>query len=224
MKWLTLAGALAFVACGPLDDDALDGGADAAASCEDVICGGSAHCEAGACVCNEGLERRGSDCVPAGPTVPADRTEALVCARWASEHVTVEPELDLPPGASACTPATLRPEGQDNAIRRTNLYRWLAGLGEVTYAPDLLAGVQACAVVMNQLGTLDHDPPAETPCYDPVQSAGRSNLAQGASMAGSVDLYVGDRGVASSGTGAGCWSRVWGPPPSRAATPSRAWM
>ncbi|MCB9544411.1 MAG: hypothetical protein H6706_00785 [Myxococcales bacterium] len=200
MKWTAWIGALALTACLPLDEDATDGGAgDAAASCADVICGGSARCEAGACVCNAGLERRGSDCVPAGPAVPADRTEALVCARWESEHRDVAPELDLPAGADACTPADLRPEGQDNAIRRTNLFRWLVGLAEVAYAPALLDGVQACAVVMNQLGTLSHDPPPGTRCYDPIQSAGQSNLAQGTGMADSVDLYVGDRGVDSLG-------------------------
>lgn len=201
-KWMLLA--LALTACddagGGGDGGALDAMVDMALSCDDVICGGNATCEAGVCVCNPGLVAEGDDCVEPGPEplpVPSDRTEAAVCAYWAQEHVDVTPEIT--PNDGMCAATTLEPGAQDNAVRRTNLYRWLVGLPPVAYDPELLAGVQACAVVLDALGRLDHNPPAATPCYDPIQAAGRSNLAQGGTMAGSVDLYVDDGGVDSLG-------------------------
>ncbi|MGK0362920.1 MAG: hypothetical protein ACI9U2_005242 [Bradymonadia bacterium] len=188
--------------CEPSDGDATDAGpqADAAISCDDVICGGNAHCEAGVCVCNEGLVADGDECVEAEPPplpTPADRTEAAVCAYWAQEHVDVRPEAT--PGAGMCDSSVIGAPAQENALRRTNLYRWLVGLPPVPYEPALLAGVQACAVVLKALGRLDHAPPDSTACYDPVQAAGRSNLAIGGGMADSVDLYVDDRGVDTLG-------------------------
>lgn len=206
---------VAALGCEPSDGDPTDAGpeADAALNCEDVICGGNAHCEAGVCVCNEGLVAEGDDCVEAEPPplpVPADRTEAAVCAYWAQEHVDVRPEAT--PGAGMCDPTVIETAAQENAIRRTNLYRWLVGLPPVAYDAGLLPGVQACAVVLKALGRLDHAPPESAPCYDPIQATGRSNLAVGGGMASSVDLYVFDGGVPSLG------HRRWVLEPSLGAT------
>ena len=182
-----------------------DGGADgdgAVASCEDVVCGGTAHCEAGECVCDEGLVREGLDCVDAPLPDMGDRTEQAVCARWAEDHVEVMPEWTPLDPEDPCDPGEVSVDAQRNAVKRTNLYRWLAGLEPVGFARDLSGAVQACAVILDQLGRLDHEPPADTPCYTALgaDTAGRSNLASGGTgMAGSLELYISDVGVDSLG-------------------------
>ncbi len=176
--------------------------ADAAvASCESVVCGGTAHCEAGECVCNAGLVREGLDCVPAPLPEMGERTEDEVCGRWTEDHVDVGVEWTPLDPDDPCDPGEVSLDAIRNAVLRTNLYRWLAGLGPAGYGRDLFDAVQECSVIQNALGGLDHHPPAGTPCYTQLggDTAGRSNLAVGSGMAGSVDAYVGDQGVDSLG-------------------------
>lgn len=183
---------------------AADGGTEgdgATASCEDVLCVGTTHCEAGECVCNEGLVREGLDCVDAPLPEMGDRTEHEVCSRWAEDHVNLPSEwMPLDP-EDPCDPGEVHPDAIRNAVLRTNLYRWLVGLEPVGYARDLFDAVQECSIIQRAQGGLDHHPDPTTACYTQLggDTAGQSNLSAGSGMAGSVDAYVGDGGVDSLG-------------------------
>ena len=173
---------------------------DPTVGCEGVVCGGVAHCERGACVCNEGFVLEGLDCVPEPLPETGERSEAVVCERWAADHVNVRPEW-TPGDGEACDLGEVAEGAQENAIRRANLYRWLAGLEPLQFAPDLFDAVQACSMIQSAQGDLDHTPPPSAPCYTELgaTTAAQSNLSLGSGMAGSVDAYVGDQGVPSLG-------------------------
>ncbi len=138
---------------------------------------------------------------PPPPPPPPGRSEPEVCAYWAQEHVGVGAEWQPSNPGDACDLGVVSDEGQRNGIRRTNLYRWLAGLEPVSLEPSLLPQQQACAVIQDALGGLNHHPPADSPCYTDLgaRGAGSSNLVAGTGLADSVDLYVSDRGVPSLG-------------------------
>jgi len=124
-----------------------------------------------------------------------------MCAIWTAGH-----EENARPGwtagAGSCDLGTLHPETIPDTLRRISMYRDLCGLGPVTDIPAQQAGEQACAVMMNEEGRLDHTPPMSFACYtaEGAAAAGRSNLALGSSTpASAIDLYVGDERVASLG-------------------------
>ena len=167
--------------------------------CAEVQCGPSAQCQGGDCVCLPGFIDQQGECVPAPQNPLESRTEAEVCARWRTDYVAVNPEWQG--GAELCDPGVMTDAGQANAIRRTNLYRWLAGLNPVGLAAAIVPAQQECATMMNALNGITHSPSADTPCYTQAgaSAAGQSNLALGTGAAGSVDLYIGDRGVGSLG-------------------------
>jgi hypothetical protein len=145
--------------------------------------------------------REGLECVGGPLPEMGERTEAVVCARWGTDHVNVQQEwTPLDPG-DPCDYGEVSVDAIRNAVLRTNLYRWLVGLQPVGYARDLFDAVQACSVIQRAQGGLDHTPDEGTACYTPLggQTAGQSNLSVGSGMAGSVDAYVGDRGVDSLG-------------------------
>ena len=132
---------------------------------------------------------------------PALRTAEQVCARWRSDHRVVAEDWQPIDGGGACDPGEISAAAHANALRRTNLYRWLAGVPPVALAPERVAAQQACAAMQAATGRLNHTPNADAPCFTEAgaQGAGSSNLAGGAGVAESVDLYVGDRGVPSLG-------------------------
>ncbi len=141
--------------------------------------------------------------LPIDAALPADRADdQQVCARWRAERRSVGNEWAPTPGSQdPCDPGTLTDEAQANAIRRTNLYRWLAGLEPVELNAGLRAQQQACAAIMNGINGITHQPAPNSACYtaEGAAGAGSSNLVAGTNAADSVDLYVGDRGVASLG-------------------------
>lgn len=165
---------------------------------------GQALPDAGApAACPTGFVRAGSTCVPNAPAPFSTRTEAEICGRWRADYVTTANEWTETAGSNdACDPGTLSQAGHDNAIVRTNLYRWLCNLSAVSETAALRDQQQQCAVLQHAMGRLDHRPPSSVPCYtaEGAAGAGSSNLARGGrDLASSVDLYVGDGGVASLG-------------------------
>jgi hypothetical protein len=166
--------------------------------CAGVACGANARCTDGACACLPGFE--GPSCAPATGGPLESRTREEVCARWRADRVDASPEW-TPGGADACDPGSVPDPAQQNGLRRTNLYRWLAGLPPAGLDAGHIPVEQACAALENGLGHLDHFPPEGSPCYsaDGAAGAGSSNLAQGTGLADSVDLFVDDGGVPSLG-------------------------
>ncbi len=152
--------------------------------------------------CPPGFSLLGAACAPDAPEPFRSRAEAEVCGRWASDVVTVRNEWTATDPSNACDLGTVSEDAYANAILRTNVYRWLAGLDPISEDVARRPAQQACAVIQRALGRLNHYPPADSPCYTPegAGAAGSSNLAMGGgSLAASVELYVGDRGVGSLG-------------------------
>lgn len=188
---------------------AVDGGADGGAT---EVDGGevdagevdAGQADAGNPACAPGFVLHEGRCAPDSPEPFLSRTESEVCARWARDWVDSggtewEPTFG---STDMCDPGTVSEGAHANAVKRTNLYRWLAGLGPVTEDPSRRPVEQACAVVQFGMGSLSHTPAETVPCYSAAgaQGAGSSNLAQaGGGLARSVDLYVGDGGVDSLG-------------------------
>ncbi len=168
--------------------------------CTGVDCGPNAACDGGECACLPGFVAQGAGCAPE-PMGPLEaRTRDEVCGRWRADHQRVGPEW-TPGDGSACDPGAVPAAAQENALRRTNLYRWLAGMPPAVIEARALVQEQACAVTLHGLGTLSHSPPPDRPCYsaEGAAGAGSSNLAMGTGLADSVDLYVDDGGVPSLG-------------------------
>jgi len=125
-----------------------------------------------------------------------------VCEHWLTERQQVneewEPDRD---DDGSCALGRVPDDAQDNAIRRTNLYRWLVGVEPVRLERMLLQQEQECAVVMAAMGTITHNPPPSAPCYTAAAAtaAQSSNLSYGSGLADSVDMYVDDGGVPTLG-------------------------
>lgn len=160
--------------------------------------------DCGPCDCSFGFELSGGRCAPVSPEPFVSRLESEVCERWRADFVSnVGTEWTMTFGSDdPCDPGEVSEASLANALRRTNLYRWLSGLGRVEENPTRRGQQQACAVVQHSMGGLDHHPPQSTACWtqEGYNGASSSNLAYaGGGLARSVDLYVGDRGVASLG-------------------------
>lgn len=151
--------------------------------------------------CDPGFVSTAQGCAPDAPEPFLSRTEDDVCARWQADYQSVFPEWQAQDASDACDPGVVPAAALDNALRRTNLYRWLAGLGDVVLDDTLFARQQACSVLQHAMGGLNHHPAPSAPCYtaEGAAGAGSSNLAYGAGLAGSLDLYIGDVGVPSLG-------------------------
>lgn len=153
--------------------------------------------------CSSGLSSHNGYCAPDAPEPFRSRTETQICSRWRQDRVGASREWQATPNSTDdCDPGTVSESAYANAILRTNLFRWLAGLSSVTEAVNLREQEQQCAVIQSANGGLNHRPPETANCYSPEGAAGArsSNLASGLSnMAGTVDLYVGDFGVSSLG-------------------------
>lgn len=171
--------------------------------CDNVTCNTGAICKNGNCECAPGFMGDGQTCTPINPGDTAARTEQQVCDRWKQDRVNQSTKMWQTEPNDQCEPGVLDAVMQEDAIRRTSLFRWLVGLGPVTTKPNYLTITQACATTLaahNQ--GLSHSIDMSYTCYssEAQQGAGSSNLALGRNHpADSVDLYVGDRGVRSLG-------------------------
>jgi hypothetical protein len=85
--------------------------------------------------------------------------------------------------------------GRANALKLVNLYRWMAGLPEVTGNGSMDANAQECALMMDANNALSHTPPNSWNCYNATgaSAAGQSNIATTPGVQ-AVDLYMTDPG------------------------------
>jgi hypothetical protein len=129
------------------------------------------------------------------------RSEEAVCRRWNEDHRAVAP-FGWTPGEDDCDPGTLDPRTIEDAVVRTNLFRWLVGLPPIVDDAELNRKAQLCAVIQRSQGFLSHSPSSDVACYtaDGAEAAASSNIAQGVtSPAAAVDLYISDIRVESLG-------------------------
>jgi uncharacterized protein YkwD len=88
------------------------------------------------------------------------------------------------------------------ALRRVNLFRWLAGMPSVSYDGSDHASLQECAHMMSVNGQLSHSPPMNWSCWTSggASAAGRANIAYGYGSPGAaIDGFMADRNVRSLG-------------------------
>lgn len=149
---------------------------------------------AGDTVADTGRETRDAWLVPDGALGPGE-----ACTLW--NQVRADRREGVWTGsAAACDPGTWLEPGPSNTLAQVNLYRALAALPPVTLDPDKNAAAQACALIMDANGAIEHAIPDGWRCLDTtgVAAAGLSNLATTAGVL-AVDLYMSDNQVDSLG-------------------------
>ncbi len=121
-------------------------------------------------------------------------TDAATCARWTADRANLS-EGTWSGSTSTCDAGTLSADAHANTLRLVNLYRSLAGLPAVTEDAGKSGLAQACALIMQANGSLNHYPSSDSACYtaDGAAGAGSSNIASGPSVM-AVDMYVADWG------------------------------
>ena len=141
--------------------------------------------------------------VAAGDCSGGPLTKAQFCQRWRDDSRidSIDPWSGNP-DPQGCDAGVVDPVAIADALRRTNLYRWMCGLSPVTIDPVLAAKCQDGAVLLRGLGYLDHQPLPDAPCYTPTGDAacGSSNICAGyPTLADAVDAYLGDFGIDTLG-------------------------
>ena len=96
---------------------------------------------------------------------------------------------------STCDPGDMSTEWRNNALKVTNLVRWMAGMPPAELSTSSNAALQECALMMTANGRLSHSPTPDWTCYtaEGAGMAGRSNLDVMAAVA-AVGDYMNDRG------------------------------
>ncbi len=185
--------------------DASDGGTtmvDAGVSgCSAMTCQANARCVSGParCECLPGFVVNGGACVANLPGNPALHTKAEVCQAWQAAHVENAANGGFSVSTATCDPGTVSRDGLDDALRRLNTFRWLAGLGPTTEDPGNDTRAQGCALVSawNPAGPSAHFPSSSATCFTAggASGAGSSNIAWGSgTAANAMDQWFEDWG------------------------------
>ncbi len=117
-----------------------------------------------------------------------------VCARWRADRMDLD-EGSWSGDLMACQAGDIAADSRDNALRLTNLYRWLADLPPVVTDATRDQKAQACALIMHANEQLSHNVDSSWTCFsdDGSEAAGKSNIATTPGVRG-VDLYMVDPG------------------------------
>lgn len=118
----------------------------------------------------------------------------MLCARWKGDRADLS-EGSWSGSVNGCNPGDISAAGRANALKLVNLYRFIAGLPEVTNDATRDQKAEACALMMTANNQLNHTPPMNWTCYSAAgaEAAGKSNIASTAGVSG-VDLYMADPG------------------------------
>ena len=138
----------------------------------------------GNCPCDAGFSDDGSGGCEIDPVSdPTSRTQQEVCNRWTADYSATASVMWTIEPADRCDIGVMAPQQQRDALRRLNLYRWLAGLNPVTSKTSYVEMTQACATTLNAHGSITHSIADDFDCYstDAATAAASSNLAQGVS-------------------------------------------
>lgn len=123
-----------------------------------------------------------------------DRDKTQICNRWNTDHPTTVAQPHTV-GTPTCDPGQTSPAAIDDALRRLNLYRWLAKLSAVTLNSAWSVDATACSVIQAYLGHFDHHPDPSSQCYtdNGGAAAGVSEIATGVpSPAVAIDGLIWD--------------------------------
>ena len=125
-----------------------------------------------------------------------DRDKTQICSRWNSDHPSTVAQPHTV-GTTTCDPGQTSPGALDDALRRLNLYRWLAKLNTVTLNSTWSTDATACSVIQAYLGHFNHYPDPASQCYtdNGGVTSSVSEIATGiASPADSIDTFIWDWG------------------------------
>jgi hypothetical protein len=167
-----------------------------------VVCQTNARCvelPTLRCECISGFVANGGACVANLPGNPALHTKTEVCQAWHDGHVENASNGGFSVSSATCDPGTVSRAGLDDALRRLNGLRWLAGLGPVTDDAASDVNAQGCALISawNPAGPTAHYPSSSATCYNSAGAAGAgsSNIAWGCGTAASaMDQWFEDWG------------------------------
>ena len=131
-------------------------------------------------------------------SVGEDAGTADRCERWNAERADVD-DGTWSGSVAACDPGEMDPAWRERVLRQINLYRWLAGLPEVTNEPAFAERAQACSLMMDANQQLSHAPPTSWDCWSQAgaDGAGRSNIASLPGVS-AIDLFMADPGNATT--------------------------
>ena len=179
--------------------------------CYTSLCGNDIAEEGEVC---DGIDLGGEDCVSQGfssgslscnadcngfITTDCSATEVeLVCNRWNMDRAD-RSEGTWSGSVGSCDAGDVSALGRANALKLVNLYRFIAGLPEVTTNSGRDDAAQECALMMDANGQLSHSPPSTWDCYTSTGAgaAGSSNIAGGPGVQ-AVDMYMDDYGNSST--------------------------
>lgn len=138
-----------------------------------------------------------ADAPMALPGDPSARTQSAVCARWNADLAASTGHGAWMPGASSCDSGTLPAAVVTDAVRMLNAFRWLAGLNPVGVNAHENDAAQACAVLLERNGTLNHMPPMSWQCWSSLgyEGTSHSNITGGsatATAASSIANWIDD--------------------------------
>lgn len=128
-----------------------------------------------------------------GPPPGASR-EAEVCWRWHCDgDEGAKPAWS---GSSeTCDAGELDPTAADDALRRINVHRFLAGLAPFAQEPAWTDAAQACALIAHANGKLSHEPPKDWACWSATGATiSEGSLVANVSLAPSIAAYFEDPG------------------------------
>lgn len=126
---------------------------------------------------NAGDPDAGADCQNCSQE-PSERTRATVCRRWLTDTASTHGLAGFAPATDRCAPGVLPAATREGALRLTNTFRWLAGLGPVALDARDNDAAQACAVLTEANGQMSHTPPRTWSCWSQLGYDGtsRSNI------------------------------------------------
>jgi hypothetical protein len=123
---------------------------------------------------------------------PISRSKQEVCDRWFADRPAKADPVWIA-SSTSCAPGETPLPAQQDALRRLNLVRWIAGLDPVTLDATWSSMASACSIIQAYLGDISHFPDPSATCY--TQQGGtasaQSQLAGGCRSAAACmdDLF-----------------------------------
>ncbi len=128
---------------------------------------------------------------------PLTRSKAELCQRWNADRPQQSKALQMP-AASECNPGTTIDASVQDALRRFNLFRWVAGVEPLTLNEDWNGFARSCAIIQSYLTPeISHFPEKTARCYTEqgYTASGQSELASGSvNPAVAIDDLIFDTG------------------------------
>lgn len=137
---------------------------------------------------------------PLSCTATSTNRREQVCQRWRCDRENLTTGT-WSGSAAQCLVGDM-PESRSNALKLTNLYRFLADLPPVVTSAERNDGAQECALMMTANNATNFSPPPTWACHTQrgAMAASQSLMCSGTGAVRCVDLQMTDFGSTSSNT------------------------